>query len=200
MMSSDLTVQENKSLMTFDDGQIGLIKRTVAEGATDDELAMFLHQCKRTGLDPLARQIYFQKYNTKNGARVSIITGIDGYRLVASRTGDYAGNDSPEFEGKLEQTRYNKSFNAPYKATVTVWKFVRGHRVGFSSSAYWLEYYPGDKKGAMWEKMPHVMLAKCAESAALRKAFPADLSGVYTSVEMQQSNDIPDIDYEKPTR
>ena len=177
---NSLVVQENSDLITFDDDKKALIKRTIAKGATDDEFALFMHQAQRTGLDPLAKQIYFQKYKTRDGYQIAIITGIDGYRLVADRTGKYAGNDEPVFDGRIG--------DYPAKATVTVWKIVAGVRCNFSASVYWKEYYPGDTKGFQWRKMPHVMLAKCAEAAALRKAFPADLSGVYTHDEMAQAN------------
>jgi len=179
-MQTALTVTNGADLITFDETKVGLIKRTIAKGATDDELSLFLHQCQRTGLDPLARQIYFQKYTMRSGeSRMTIITGIDGYRLIADRTGKYAGSDEPVYDGRVN--------GYPAKATVTVYKIVGGTRVPFSSSAYWDEYYPGDKKGHMWRKMPHVMLAKVAESAALRKAFPADLSGMYTREEMDRA-------------
>ena len=179
-MTRNLAVHDGGNIITFDDEKLALIKRTIAKGATDDEFALFMHQAQRTGLDPLARQIHFQKYNTKSGPQIAIITGIDGYRLVADRTGKYAGNDEPVFDGRIGEY--------PAKATVTVWKIVGGVRCNFSASAYWQEYYPGDIKGFQWRKMPHVMLAKCAEAAALRKAFPADLSGVYTHDEMEQAN------------
>ena len=186
-MTAALTVQENghgADLITFDDSKVGLIKRTIAQDATDDELALFLHQAQRTGLDPLARQIYFQKYKTKNGPQIAIITGIDGYRLVAVRTGLYAGNDAPEFEGRINY----QGNDVPAKASVTVYRIVGNRRCAFTSSVYWNEYCPNPPKDYQWKKMPHVMLAKCAEAAALRKAFPADLSGVYTREEMGQAD------------
>jgi len=169
----------------FTDNEIALIKRTVAEGATDDELALFLYQARRTQLDPLARQIHF----VKRGGKATIQTGIDGYRLVADRSGKYAGNDNPVYEGEAEFGQGNDAGAAPLKATVTVWKMVAGQRVGFSATAYWYEYYPGDTgAGFMWRKMPCLMLGKVAESLALRKAFPAELSGVYTQEEMAQAD------------
>jgi phage recombination protein Bet len=186
-------------LIVIDDEKVALIKRTVAQDATDDELDLFLHQARRMGLDPLARQIHFQKYNTKDGPRVSFITTIDGYRLIADRTGKYAGSDEPEFEGEIKDKNYGggPGPNIPAKATVTVHKIVGGTVRPFSNSAYWQEYYPGYKRGHMWRKMPHVMLAKVAEAGALRKAFPADLSGAYTADEMSQAG-VEVIDSEPP--
>lgn len=161
------------------ESKIELIRRTVAKGATNDEMDIFLHQCRKTGLDPLAKQIYFQKrQNKKTGeSQMTIITGIDGYRLVAQRTGQYAGNDDPVFDDEAK----------PRKATVTVYRIVGGIRCPFTASARWEQYYPGDYLGFMWNKMPHLMLGKCAEALALRKAFPAELSGVYTAEEMHQA-------------
>lgn len=192
-MTALQVVDNNTDIVVFDDEKIELIKRTVAKGATDDELALFLHQAQKTGLDPLAKQIYFQKYNTKNGPVMAIITGIDGYRLVADRTNRYAGSSDAEYGETKSDKYYDTKFYYPTWARVTVRKFVKGVVCEFSASASWYEYYPGDKKGAMWRKMPRVMLAKCAEALALRKAFPADLSGVYTRDEMDQADygDVP---------
>ncbi|RYG44827.1 phage recombination protein Bet [bacterium] len=153
-----------------------LIRRTVAAGATSDELELFLHMAKRAGLDPLARQIHFVKRRGRGVVQV----GIDGLRLTADRTGLYAGNDDAEFMGITDG-------GYPAKAKVTVYKLVGSQRCPFSATARWDEYYPGDEQGFMWRKMPHTMLAKCAEALALRKAFPADLSGLYIHEEMEQA-------------
>jgi len=165
--------------MTFTREQVELVKRTVAVGATDDELALFLHTCKRTGLDPMAKQIHFVKRNSKSGPKVAFQTAIDGYRLVADRTGKYAGNDDPVFVEKDGK---------PVSATVTVYKLINGERIAFGATARWSEYFPGEDQGFMWRKMPYLMLGKCAEGLALRKAFPAELGGVYTDDEMQQAD------------
>lgn len=150
-----------------------LVKKTVAKEATDAELGLFLYQCKKTGLDPLAKQIYFQK----RSGQIVIITGIDGYRLSAQRTGNYAGSDDAVFDDEAN----------PGKATITVYRLVGGIRCGFIASARWAEYFPGEKQGHMWRKMPTTMLAKCAEALALRKAFPQELGGTYIKEEMDQA-------------
>jgi phage recombination protein Bet len=163
----------------WDQGTLDLLKRTVAAGTSNDEFDLFCRVAQRAGLDPFARQIYA----VMRSGRMTIQTGIDGYRLIADRTGKYAGNDDPRFDEGAD--------GRPVKATVTVWKLVGGERVPFTASARWDEYFPGEKQGTMWQKMPHTMLAKCAEALALRKAFPADLSGIYTAEELDQADTIP---------
>ncbi|HVA97665.1 MAG TPA: phage recombination protein Bet [Bacteroidia bacterium] len=167
-------IQQSK----IDKNKIDLIKNTVAKGATDDELKLFLYQATRSGLDPLTRQIYF----VKRGDKVTIQTSIDGFRIIAERSGFYAGQDAPEFITKNNRLykcsvsvyRFNPETNERYKAAVGV--------------AYWEEYCPDKGLDFMWNKMPHTMLSKVAEALALRKAFPQDLSGLYSSEEMEQSS------------
>lgn len=166
--------------------RVALLKRTVCKGATDDEFALFVTQCQRTGLDPFARQIHAVKRwdATQQRDVMSIQTGIDGYRLIAERTGLYAGNDDPVYD--VENAQH------PNKATVTVWKVVNGQRVPFTRSARWSEFVQTKKGGEVtrfWAKMPYLMLGKVAEALALRAAFPQELSGLYTHEEMQQAGD-----------
>ena len=162
--------------------QVDLIKNTVAQGTSDDEFKLFLYQASKTGLDPLAKQIHaIMRYDKNLNRKVmSIQTGIDGYRLTADRTKHYAGSDEPKF---VEGKQY------PVSASVTVYKTVNNIRCPFTAIAFWGEYYPGDNpQGFFWRKMPHGQLAKCSEALALRKAFPAELSGVYIKEEMEQAD------------
>lgn len=186
-MSTDLTLRDNGTapVITWTVDQVDLIKRTIAVGATHDELQLFLNQAKRTGLDPLSRQIHFVKRKDKG----TIQTAIDGYRLIADRTGKYAGNDDYLFdEGLPQYTHMMSQRGNPTTATSTVYKMIDGVRTGFTATAGWAEYFPGEAQGFMWKKMPYLMIGKCAEALALRKAFPAELSGVYTNEEMMQAD------------
>ncbi len=164
--------------VTFTPDQVSLIKRTVANGTTDDELALFLYTAKRTGLDPLVRQIHA----VKRGGKMAIQVGVDGFRLVAQRSNSHAGTDDAVFETGDD--------GVPVMASVTVYKIVQGTRVPFTATARWAEYFPGEAQGFMWKKMPFLMLSKCAECLALRKAFPAELSGVYSPEEMAQAGPV----------
>ncbi len=170
-----VTKLEPQSLITaFSRDQVDLIKRQYARDATDDELKLFLYAAQSQGLDPLRKQIYFMK--NKKG-QVVHITSIDGYRLVAARTGEHVGTDDAIFDNDEN----------PSKATVTVYRLVNGVRCTFTASARWSEYYPGKELGFMWDRMPCTMLGKCAEALALRKAFPNELGALYIKEEMDQA-------------
>lgn len=156
--------------------RIQLIQRTVAVGTTKDELLMFLYHAKKTGLDPLARQIYIIVRGKGENRKATIQASIDGLRLVAERSGNYAGQDAPDFE----------ILDGEMKCTVRVYKFdSNGVRYCHSTGvAYKSEYMPPSPNDFMWKTKPHIMLAKVAEALALRKAFPQDLSGIYSEEEM----------------
>lgn len=155
--------------------QTELIKKTIAQGATDEELKLFFYDCLRRGVHPLDKLIHF----TKRAGKYTPITSIDFMRARASETGDCAGIDDPVFAGE--------PLSSGFMATVTVWRYVKGHRCGFTASARWSEYCLGDKQNFMWSKMPYGQLGKCAEALALRKAFPQQIGNLYSHEEMEQS-------------
>lgn len=178
---------------SFNQKQIDILKNSICKGISNEEFEIFIMACKKTKLDPFMRQIYAVKRKSKKpdgswGETMTIQTGIDGYRLIAERTGCYAPGQEP--------TYYHDTEGNLQSATAYVRKQTRDgtwHTV--SASAYIDEYMQtftdhktGEKKATgMWGNMPRTMLAKCAEAQALRKAFPFEMSGVYTKEEMEQA-------------
>lgn len=189
MENKMVTVSDAKAIaksQQFTRQQIDLIKRTVAKGASDDELKLFLHIANRTGLDPFARQIHsVKRWNTDIGGYVMTTqTGIDGYRLIAERTGNYAPGKDTTFIYDENQKLVS--------ATAYIMKRVSDKWFEVSGTARYDEYAQMKKDGTpniMWGSKPHIMLAKCAEALALRRAFPAELSGLYVEEEIGASNE-----------
>lgn len=164
----------------FDEKKIELIRKTVANQLTPNEFELFISIAKARGLDPILGQIHAVVRGQGDKAKVNFQVGIDGFRLIAARTGEFAGRDETRFE-------YKSGTHHPDKAKVTVYRFVNGQKCSWTASAKWDEYYPGETMGFMWKKLPETMLEKCAEAKALRMAFPNDLSGLYVNEEMDQA-------------
>jgi phage recombination protein Bet len=174
------------------DERLALARRTVAKDLNDDNWALYLHDCHRHGVHPLDRLIHPTVRKDKWGnERYTPITSIDFMRQAAARSGEMAGSDDAVFQ--------DDGIGKPKAATVTVWRITQGQRCAYSATARWDEYYPGDGNvGMMWRKLPHVMLAKCAEALALRKGFPAETAGLYAREEMDQAGaDAPSGEREK---
>lgn len=148
--------------------QVDVVKNTICEGYTDTEMMLYLHQCEKLSLDPLARETY----TFKAGGKVIIGVGIDGFRKRANDTGCY-------MPGRATEYTYDDNENL-VMARVFVKKLVGGEWYEFSEDAYCAEF-----KGpnANWKNMARVMLSKCAEARVLRRAFPRELGGLYAPEE-----------------
>ena len=180
-MSTQLAITNDQKYWSAE--QLSALKQLGLSNASNGDLAVFFHQAQKTGLDPFARQIYM----IERGGRFGIQSSIDGLRIVAQRSGEYAGQSGPFWcgeDGKWVDVWLHKT--PPLAAKVGV------YRQGFPEALYavarWDSY--AVPNNPIWKKMPDLMLAKCAEALALRKAFPNDLSGIYTDDEMSQADTV----------
>ena len=126
----------------FADRNLALIRRTVASDCNNDEFDLFVHTARHLGLDPMRKQIYafvFSKDDAKK-RKMSIVTGIDGFRAIAERTGDYLPDDA------VPAIEYDPALACPanplgiVKATVRVKKFRHGEWHSVAAEAFWVAY------------------------------------------------------------
>jgi phage recombination protein Bet len=199
-MSTELATR-TAAIQSWDEGFRRLVMQTVLKpkerDATPAELALLAEQSIRTGLDPMSRQIY-GIYRKSRGVEVMTLqVGIDGLRAIAERTGSYLGQSGPFWcgdDGVWRDVWFDKK--PPRAAKVIVRKAIGAHIAETPAVAHFDEYAPmkdewvnGSKTGnrelsGLWGDKPALMIAKCAEALALRKAFPQDMSGLYTDDEM----------------
>ena len=186
MTGSSLAITDDQEF--FSPKQLAALRQLGVSNAGNADLAVFFHQAQRTGLDPFARQIYMIERQGKQ----TIQTGIDGFRLVGRRAADAAGHTVGLSDvlwcGEGGQwTDVWLSDTPPAAAKVTVYRDGQP----FPAVALFAEYAARKRDGnltAMWADRPAGQLAKCAEALAWRKAFPQDLSGLYTADEMSRAN------------
>jgi phage recombination protein Bet len=177
--------------LEFSPDQERMIRDMYLNGAPPEEAAVLLEVAKLRRLNPILKQVHFiPRWDSAKKRNVwAAQVSIDGLRVIAERTGLYEGQDEPEFE-----------HNQAEKGRLILAK-VRVYRKGWTRPAvgvaYWDEYAQQYKNqqgqwelSPMWRRMPHVMLAKCAEALALRKAFPEDTSGLYIPEEMGTEKEV----------
>ncbi|MFI7125916.1 phage recombination protein Bet [Nonomuraea sp. NPDC050153] len=162
---------------------------------TNAELAGFLHLCQRRELDPFLKQVYLiGRYDKRAGRKVfTPQTGIDGFRVIARRAADKSGidyeyEDTVWFDADGAQHEVWLTDAPPVAAKVVVIR--NGKR--FSGVARYAAYVDRDRDGNpknQWKTSPDGQIEKCAEAKALRRAFPEDLGGMYSDVEMEHLDD-----------
>jgi phage recombination protein Bet len=185
----------------FTKADLALIRRTVARDCNNDEFDMFIKMAAALSLNPLRRQIYAFVFHKSDPAKrqLTVVVGIDGLRSVAAGTGNYRPDENgPRIDYDEAQRDDNANPLGIVKAEVTVWCWAHGEWHPVNGTAHWDEYAPIrdgkiDHKKNLWRKMARVMIAKCAEAQALRKAWPDKFSNVYEPSEVDHHDTMVDI-------
>lgn len=175
-MTSELTVISDNDWSAF---QLDLIRTQIAKGCSQDEIMLFGQVCQKTGLDPFTRQIYA----VSRGGKMTIQVGIDGLRAVAASSGEYNGSQT-YWCGKDGAWVDVWLDSLPPAAAKT--EVYRGNSPRPFVGVCRFDDYNTNQN--LWLKMPSVMIGKCSESQALRKAFPQQLTGLYSTEEMGQAS------------
>ncbi len=186
-----------------------LVESIFPAAKTVTSVMMALDYCKRRKLDVFKHPVHIvpiwnsQAGENSKGAMVETIwPGINELRTTAIRTGQYAGMDVPvfgpmierRFTGKIKKSAQGGAQWEDVAATVvfpewcqiTVYRTLGGNRVPFPGPrVYWTETYARlrndvEVPNSMWEKRANGQLEKCAEAAALRRAFPEELGSDYS--------------------
>lgn len=175
---------------------LSLLKNTVAQGATQDELNMLLYLSKEYHLDPLKKEIYLIKY----GGKSTILTSRDGYLKIANTHPEFNGLESDVvYHGDKLSKRDDGSLLIEYgpehlgfekaKLTGAFCSVFRKDRAKATTIFVSIkDYY---KKGApIWEQYTNAMILKVAEAMALKRAF--SISGLVTREEIAgaEENDL----------
>lgn len=185
-----------------------VIKETIFPGASDESALMAYDYCKVRKLDVLKRPVHIVPiWDAKAKKMVDTVwQSISELRTTAMRTGQYAGCDETIYGPDVTQKVGTVEIRFPEWAQVIVYRMVAGQRVPFyGSKVRWLETVSTTKEGnpnAMWKQRPYGQLEKCAEAAALRKAFPEELGNEYcaeemgnkiTNIQSSKENDVIDV-------
>ena len=185
--------EENDVVEFVQESPRELLRAAFGSNMNESEFALFASTCDRTGLDPYSKQIYaIKRWDTQ--ARKEVVAmqvSIDGLRAIAASTGEYAGARPTKWCGPDGRwVEFWDRDEPPAAAMVEV--ISACFKEPLRAVATWREYAQRKKDGSlisMWKNYPSVMLAKCAEALALRRAFPKRLSGLYTA------DEIPDAEY-----
>lgn len=216
-MSSLVNIGDKKELQAVSEEQLELIKRTVAKGATNDELSMFMHLAKKYDLDPFAKEIWFIKRVKKikvgndwdyprlpngeidysNCDAPIIMTSRDGYLKIAQRDENYEGlqsfvvREGDEFSIDAVNNTFNHKFNGSKRGKILgAWAICK--RKGRDHQLAFIEFDEyNDSNSPIWKKYPSAMIQKVAEAFVLKRQF--GISGLTTKEEMPAEYELKNI-------
>lgn len=164
--------------------------KEIYDGASDEKIGLVIDYCKARKLDPLKKPVHIVPVwsNRRKMMVETLWPSISEARITAIRTGLFAGQSATEFGKDITRKVGSVEMTFPEYAMLTVFRLVNGQPQPFPGpKCRWTETYANRGKddpspNAMWAKRPYGQIEKCAEAAALRRAFPEEVS--YTAEEM----------------
>ena len=181
-MTTALAESPQTQAIQWSPDEVTTIRNTVAKGASDNELKMFLHLSQTYGLDPFAKEIWF----IKAGGQPVIMTSRDGYLKIANNDKGYEGMVSDVvYEGDAFQKTVDgvsHTYGVGKRGGI-LGAYALVYKQGTRFPAYVFAPFRDYNKGNnVWRQYPHAMILKVAESMALKRAF--SLSGLVTREEI----------------
>lgn len=158
-----------------------------------ESIIMALGYCRVRNLDIFKKPVQIVPiWDSKRREMVDTVwPGISELRTTAMRTKNFAGFDDTQYGPMIEEILGGVSVRYPEWAQCTVYRLIAGQRVAFvGPKVFWVETYATAKRdtkapNSMWAKRPRGQLEKCAEAAALRRAFPEEIGNEYAAEEME---------------
>jgi phage recombination protein Bet len=185
--------------------RIDLVKRTICpRGITDDEFALFIEQCKRSGLDPLLKEAFCVPRKQNVGTR-DMPKWIERHEFQPAETGMLARAERfPDYRGTTAAAAYeadaleidagaglvSHKFSPGKKRGALIGAWAKVDREGKASVVIWLDLEGYKQTSPNWSKIPATMMEKCARVAALRKAYPSAFGGLYVQEEQRAAEAI----------
>lgn len=196
--ATPMIIKDNQGnpLATYDPSMIETIKNTVANGATDEELYMFLSIASNYNLDPFLKEIWFIKYKTND--KPQIYTSRDGMVKIAKQDPEFSKIQSNEVhENDTFEVTYENFEVSNFKHTFSAKD--RGKIIGaWATITYknkkptfvYVDFDEYNTKKPIWRANPSAMIKKVAEKEACR--LSACITGLYIEEEIKDLDDTKD--------
>ena len=176
-VTEDLVVydlNDGEILAQYPPELINTIKNTVAKGATNEELQLFMQTARMYNLNPFLKEIWFVK--NKDGSCMTM-TSRDGYLKIAKQNPNFKKcqsmvvyeNDTFEIEmnmGEILNIHHKFSQNDRGKI-IGAYAILKTH--SNDNLVCYCDFKEYNKNNNVWRKYPSAMIRKCAENDVLKR-------------------------------
>lgn len=181
-----------------------LVDAVYPSAKTPEGIILAVSYCQAKNYDVMKKMVHVVPIWSSSLKREAegVWESVAALRATAFRTGEYAGCEETKFgplktkhfEGEVGWKERAKNVQMdlefPEWAQVTVYRLIQGMKCSFPGPRVsFLGAYGAQGKSEVpnekWAEGPSYMLEKCAEAAALRKAFPEAIGSTNAAEEME---------------